>query len=234
MKGGLDVRAVFARRSEGKTVSNYDENQTVFAQGDVADAIFYIHTGKLRISVLSEHGKEAIVAIHGPNEFFGEGCLNGHRIRVGSAIAMVKSEIMRVERAEMARLLQEDPSFTEMFIAHQLARTARVEADLVDQLFNSSEKRLARALLLWANFGKDGKPEPVSAKISQEMLADMIGSTRSRVNFFMNKFRKLGYITYDRHLEVHSSLLSVVLNDHLYPSAMSQKFPKPDRRMVLR
>jgi CRP/FNR family cyclic AMP-dependent transcriptional regulator len=211
--GGLDVRAIFSQRSEGKTVSSYEPNQTVFAQGDMADAVFYIHSGKLRISVLSEQGKEAIVAIHGPDEFFGEGCLNGHAIRLGSAIAMAKSEVMRVERAEMMRLLHEDSSFSEMFISHQLARTARVEADLVDQLFNSSEKRLARALLLLANFGKDGKPEPVIAKVSQERLAEMIGSTRSRVNFFMNKFRKLGFITYNGHLEVHSSLLNIVLND---------------------
>jgi len=211
--GGFDVRAFFSQRSEGKAVSTYRENQIVFSQGDPADSVFYIHKGKLRVSVISESGKEAIVAIHGPDEFCGEGCLTGHGFRLSSAVAMAESEIMRLEKADAIRLLHEEPEFSEMFIAHQLTRTARVEADLVDQLFNSSEKRLARALLLLANFGKDGKPEPVIGKISQEKLAEMIGSTRPRVNFFMNKFRKLGFIEYNGHLEVHSSLLNVILHD---------------------
>jgi CRP-like cAMP-binding protein len=176
-----------------------------------------IHKGKLRVSVIYENGKEAIVAIHRPDEFCGEGCLTDHGFRLSSAVAMTESEIMRLEKADAIRLLHEEPAFSEMFIAHQLTRTARVEADLVDQLFNSSEKRLARALLLLANFAKDGKPEPVIGKISQEKLAEMIGSTRPRVNFFMNKFRKLGFIEYNGHLEVHSSLLNVILHDQ--PSA---------------
>ena len=210
---GFDVRAFFAQRNEGKSVSVYKENQSVFSQGDPADSVFYIYRGKLRVSVISQSGKEAIVAIHGPDEFCGEGCLTGHAVRLASAVAMEESEVMRLEKAQVMKLLHEEPAFAEMFIVHQLARTARVEADLVDQLFNSSEKRLARALLLLANFGKDGKPEPVIAKISQERLAEIIGTTRSRVNFFMNKFRKLGFIKYNGHLEVHSSLLNVILHD---------------------
>ena len=163
--------------------------------------------------MISENGKEAIVAIHGPHEFCGEGCLTGHGFRLSSAVAMTESEIMRLEKADAIRLPHEKPAFSEMFIAHQLTRTARVEADLVDQLFNSSEKRLARILLLLANFGKEGRPEPILAKISQGTLAEMIGTTRSRVSFFMNKFRELGLIDYNGSIEVHSSLLNVVLHD---------------------
>jgi CRP/FNR family transcriptional regulator, cyclic AMP receptor protein len=163
--------------------------------------------------VLSEQGKEAVLAILGPDEFCGEGCLTGPTLRLTSAVAMTQCEILRIEKAAMIRVLHEEPAFSEMFIAHQLARTIRVEADLIDQLFNSTEKRLARTLLLLANFGKEGKPEPIIANINQGMLAEMVGTTRPRVSHFMNKFRKLGFIDYNGHLEVHSSLLNVLLHD---------------------
>jgi CRP/FNR family transcriptional regulator, cyclic AMP receptor protein len=185
----------------------------VFSQGGSADAVFYIQKGKVKITVVSEQGKEAVVAILGPDEFCGEGCLTGQPRRMATAVAMTECEIMRLEKAAMIRVLHEEPAFSEMFVAHLLARTIRVEEDLVDQLFNSSEKRLARSLLLLANFGKDGRPERIIAKVSQETLAEMIGTTRSRVSHFMNKFRKLGFIDYNGHLEVHSSLLNVVLHD---------------------
>ena len=165
-----------------------------------------------KITVVSEQGKEAVVAVLGPDEFCGEGCLTGQPVRLATATAMAECEIMRLEKATMIRVLHEEPAFSEMFVSHLLARTIRVEADLVDQLFNSSEKRLARALLLLANFGKDGRPEPIIAKVSQETLAEMIGTTRSRVSFFMNKFRKLGLIDYNGQIEIHSSLLNVVLH----------------------
>jgi CRP/FNR family transcriptional regulator, cyclic AMP receptor protein len=185
----------------------------VFVQGAVADAVFYILKGKVKISVISEQGKEAIVAILGAEEFCGEGSLSGQPRRMASAIAMADCEVMQLEKAAMIDVLRQQPAFSEVFVAHLLARTVRVEEDLIDQLFNSSEKRLARALLLLANFGKDGKPERIIAKVSQETLAEMIGTTRSRVSKFMNKFRKLGFIDYNGHLEVHSSLLNVVLHD---------------------
>ena len=189
------------------------KNQIVFAQGDPADSVFYIHDGKVKITVISEQGKEAVVAILGPDEFCGEGCLTGQPLRVATAIAMTECKIMKLEKGEIVRVLHDEPAFSEMFIAHLLARTIRVEEDLVDQLFNSSEKRLARALLLLANFGKEGSPQPIIAKVSQETLAEMIGTTRSRVSQFMNKFRQLGFIDYNGTIEVHSSLLSVVLHD---------------------
>jgi CRP-like cAMP-binding protein len=188
-------------------------NQPVFSQGDPADSVFYIQSGKVKVTVVSEQGKEAVVAILGPNEFCGEGCLAGQLRRMGTATAMMESEIMQLAKRAMIRVLHEEPAFSEMFVSYLLARTIRVEEDLVDQLFNSSEKRLARALLLLANFGKEGRPEPIIAKISQQTLAEMIGTTRPRVSQFMNKFRKLGFIDYNGHLEVHSSLLSVVLHD---------------------
>jgi CRP/FNR family transcriptional regulator, cyclic AMP receptor protein len=175
--------------------------------------VFYIQKGQVKVTVISEQGKEAIVAVLGPDEFCGEGCLTGQPRRMATAIAMTECEIMRLDNAAIIRVLQEEPAFSEMFVSHLLARTIRVEADLVDQLFNSSEKRLARALLLLANFGKEGRPEPIVAKISQGTLAEMIGTTRARVSFFMNKFRKLGLIDYNGHLEIHSSLLNVVLHD---------------------
>ena len=198
---------------EGRSLGTYRGGQTVFAQGDPADAVFYIQKGKAKVTVVSEQGKEAVVAILAADEFFGEGCLAGQAQRIATAAAMTESVILRLEKAAIVRVIHQEPAFSEMFIAHLLGRTIRVEADLVDQLFNSSEKRLARLLLLLANFGKEGKPEPVIAKISQETLAEMIGTTRSRVSYFMNKFRKLGFIHYNGGIEVHPSLLSVVLHD---------------------
>jgi CRP/FNR family transcriptional regulator, cyclic AMP receptor protein len=212
-KPPFDPKVFLDTENGDRIISKYPKDQTVFSQGGLADAVFYIQKGKVKITVVSEQGKEAVVAILGPDEFCGEGCLTGQSLRIATATAMTEAEIMRVEKAAMIRIIHEEPAFSEMFIAHLLARTMRVEADLVDQLFNSSEKRLARALLLLANFGKDGAPERIIAKVSQETLADMIGTTRSRVSHFMNKFRQLGFIDYNGHLEVHSSLLNVVLHD---------------------
>jgi CRP-like cAMP-binding protein len=209
----FDPKVFLAKVDGGRTISKYRKNQTVFSQGDDADSVFYIQKGKVKITVVSEHGKEAVVAILGRDEFCGEGCLAGQPKRIASATALTECDIMRIEKAAIIRVLHDEPRFSEMFLAHLLARAIRVEEDLVDQLFNSSEKRLARALLLLANFGKEGRPEPLIAKVSQETLAELIGTTRSRVSFFMNKFRKLGFISYNGTMEVHSSLLSVVLND---------------------
>jgi CRP-like cAMP-binding protein len=178
----FDPKAFLAKADGGRTISKYRKDQTVFAQGEAADAVFYIQQGKIKITVLSEQGKEAVVAILGKGDFFGEGCLAGQLLRMASTTAMMECEIMRLEKAAIIRVLHEEPAFSEMFMSHLLTRNIRVEADLVDQLFNSSEKRLARALLLLANFGREGKPEPVIAKISQETLAEMIGTTRSRVH----------------------------------------------------
>jgi CRP/FNR family transcriptional regulator, cyclic AMP receptor protein len=198
---------------EGRSIGKYRKNHVVFSQGEAADAVFHIQKGKAKITVVSEQGKEAVVAILGPDDFFGEGCLAGQPRRMATVATMTDSTIMRLEKAAMIRLIHDEPTFSEMFIAHLLARTIRVEEDLIDQLFNSSEKRLARLLLLLANFGKEGRPEPVIAKISQETLAEMIGTTRARVSFFMNKFRKLGFIDYNGGIQVHSSLLNVILHD---------------------
>jgi CRP-like cAMP-binding protein len=209
----FDPKVFLDTENSGRTISKYRKDQTLFTQGAPADAVFYIRKGKVKISVVSEQGKEAVVAIQGPDEFCGEGCLTGQARRLATASAMTECEIMRLEKPAMIRVLHDEPAFSEMFVAHLLARTIRVEEDLVDQLFNSSEKRLARALLLLANFGKDGRPEPVIAKVSQETLADLIGTTRSRVSHFMNKFRNLGFISYNGGIEVHSSLLNVVLHD---------------------
>jgi CRP-like cAMP-binding protein len=194
-------------------VSNYRKNQKVFSQGDAADAVFYIQEGKVKVCVVSQQGNEAVVALHGNGDFFGESCLNGHPLRMATVATMTECVIMRLDKAAIVRVLHDEPKFSEVFMSYLLARNARVEEDLVDQLFNSSEKRLARLLLLMANFGKEAKPEPVIAKISQETLAEMVGTTRSRVSRFMNKFRKLGFIDYNGHLEVHNSLLNVVLHD---------------------
>ena len=209
----FDPKVFLATVDGGRSISKYRKGEIVFSQSGPADAVFYIQKGKVKITVVSEQGKEAVVAILGPDEFCGEGCLTGQPLRLATATAMTDCEIMRVEKAAMIRVLHEEPAFSEVFVSHLLARTTRVEEDLVDQLFNSSEKRLARALLLLANFGKDGKPEPIIAKVSQEMLAEMIGTTRSRVSFFMNKFRKLGLIDYNGHIEIHTSLLNVVLHE---------------------
>jgi CRP/FNR family cyclic AMP-dependent transcriptional regulator len=197
----------------GKTVGDYQKDQHVFIQNDPADAVFYIKQGKVKLTVVSEQGKEAVVALLGPADFCGEGCLAGQTVRMATAVAMTDSKIVRIEKGAMVQALHDRIEFSEKFMAHLLARNVRVEEDLVDQLFNSSEKRLARILLLLANFGKEGRPEPVLANISQETLAEMIGTTRSRVSFFMNKFRKLGFIDYNGHLNIHSSLLNVVLYD---------------------
>jgi CRP/FNR family cyclic AMP-dependent transcriptional regulator len=203
----FDPKAFLASAGRGRTISRYGNNQVVFSQGEPANSVFYISV------VLSEQGKEAIVAILGPNQFCGEGCLAGQPRRMAIAVAMTECDIVRLDKATVMRILHDEPSFSEIFISHLLDRTIRIEADLVDQLFNSSEKRLARALLLLANFGKEGRPEPVIANVSQATLAEMIGTTRPRVTHFMNKFRQLGFIEYNGVLKVHSSLLSVVLHD---------------------
>ncbi len=213
-KPPFDANIFLAQIGEGRTVSDYQGGRNVFAQGDSADAVFYIQQGKIKLTVVSKTGREAVLAILGPAEFFGEACLAGQTVRMQAASALEDSTIMRVERQAMVRALRQTPEFSELFMTHLLSRNIRVEEDLVDQLFNSSEKRLARVLLLLANFGKEGKPEPLIAKISQETLAEMIGTTRSRVSYFMNKFRKLGFIEYNGGLHVHSSLLNVVLLDH--------------------
>jgi len=218
-KPKFDPSVFLAKAGSGRTVVKIPKNKVVFSQGDPADAVFYIREGKIRIAVVSEQGKEAVVAVLGPGAFCGEGCLAGQRLRMATASTITECDVMRLDKAAIIRVLHEEATFSEMFVSHLLARTIRVEEDLVDQLFNSSEKRLARALLLLANFGKEGRPEPVIAKVSQETLAEMIGTTRSRVSFFMNKFRRLGFIKYNGHLEVHSSLLSVVLHDRPHIAA---------------
>jgi len=210
----FDPKSFLAEVGEGRTVSQYRKDQIVFSQGDPADAVFYIQKGKVKVTVVSDQGKEAVVAILGAGEFCGEGCLAGQARRIATVRAMTECTIMRLQKTSIVRVLHDEPAFSEMFMSHLLARTIRVEEDLVDQLFNSSEKRLARLLLLLANFGKEGRPEPLIAKISQETLAEMIGTTRSRVSFFMNKFRRMGFLDYNGEgLEVHSSLLNVILHD---------------------
>jgi len=212
-KQPFNVDTFLSTVNGGRAISKYRKSQRVYRQGDPADAVFYIQEGKVKVCVVSELGKEAVVALHDKGDFFGEGCLSGQPLRLATVAAMTECVIMRLDKTEILRVIHDEPKFSEMFMAYLLARNIRVEADLVDQLFNSSEKRLARALLLLANFGKEGRPERVIAKISQETLADMIGTTRSRVSGFMNKFRKLGFIEYNGHLEVHNSLLNVVLHD---------------------
>ena len=197
-----------------RSVSEYRKHQKVFSQGDAADAVYYVQEGQVKVCVISERGKEAVVALHGKGDFFGEGCLTGQPLRLATVAAMTDSVIMRIDKAAIVRVLKDEPKFSQMFLSYILARNARVEEDLVDQLFNSSEKRLARVLLLMANFGKEGRREPILTKISQATLAEMVGTTRSRVSYFMNKFRKLGFIEYNGTLEVHNSLLNVVLHDN--------------------
>ena len=209
----FDPKVFLAKVDGGRTISKYRKNQKVFLQGDAADSVFYIQKGRVKITVVSDQGKEAVVAILGKDEFCGEGCLAGQPKRMASATALTECDIMRIEKEAIIRVLHDEPSFSQMFLAYLLVRAIRVEEDLVDQLFNSSEKRLARALLLLANFGKEGRPEPIIAKVSQETLAEMIGTTRARVSLFMNKFRRLGFISYNGTMEIHSSLLSVVLHD---------------------
>jgi CRP/FNR family cyclic AMP-dependent transcriptional regulator len=209
----FDPKAFLASVGEGRRIIKSREGDVIFDQGDPADALFYIQKGKAKVTTLSRQGKEAVVAILGPGDFFGEGCLAGQPLRISTVVTLAESEIARLDKRAVTRILQDEPAFSELFMSYLLARNIRMEADLIDQLFNSSEKRLARLLLLLANFGQEGRPQPVLAKISQETLAEMIGTTRSRVSHFMNKFRKLGFIEYNGHLEVHSSLLSVVLHD---------------------
>jgi len=209
----FDPKSFLAKVGDGRSIERFGKDAIVFSQGDPADAVLYIQKGKVKVTVLSEQGKEAVVAILAADEFFGEGCLAGQAQRIATVTTMTDCVIMRLEKSAVVDVIHREPAFSEMFIAHLLGRTIRVEADLVDQLFNSSEKRLARMLLLLANFGKEGKPEPIIAKISQETLAEMIGTTRSRVSFFMNRFRKLGLIDYNGGIHVHSSLLNVVLHE---------------------
>ena len=209
----FDPKSFLAKVGEGKTVPKYQKNQIVFSQGDEGDAVFYIQKGKIKLTVISQRGKEAVVGILGLGHFFGEGCLNGHPLRVTTATAIEECLITRIDKAAMIAVMHDEPKFSELFMADLLSRNSRIEEDLIDQLFNSSEKRLARVLLLLANFGKEGGPEPVVGKFSQEILAEMVGTTRSRVSHFMNKFRKLGYIEYNGKLEIHNSLLNVVLYD---------------------
>lgn len=212
-KAKFDPKTFLAKVGDGRSIAKHRKNETVFTQGEPADAVFYIQKGKVKLTVGSPQGKEAVVAILQANDFFGEGCLAGQKQRMATVTTMTDCTIVRLNKAAIVGVIHREPAFSEMFIAHLLGRSIRVEADLVDQLFNSSEKRLARLLLLLANFGKDGKPEPLITKISQETLAEMIGTTRSRVSFFMNKFRKLGLIEYNGGIKVHTSLLNLVLRD---------------------
>jgi CRP-like cAMP-binding protein len=209
----FDSRAVAAAIGAGRSAVEHQPRKNIFRQGDPADAVFYLQKGKVQITVTSRQGKEGVIAILEPGDFFGEGCLAGQPLRLAAASAIEESSVVRIEKAKMVRLLHDQPDFAEMFLAFLLSRNIQVEADLVDQLFNSSERRLARMLVLLAHFGKEGRMETVIPKISQEVLAAKVGTTRSRINFFMNKFRKLGFIEYNGELKVHSSLLNVVVHD---------------------
>jgi CRP/FNR family cyclic AMP-dependent transcriptional regulator len=212
-KRDFDPHAFLATIGEGRKFVPFQKKQTIFTQGDTADAVFYLQTGKVKLAVVSETGKEATIGILGDGQFFGEACLVGQPLRMLTATAMTDCAVLQIDKKAMMEALHREHKFSDLFVAYLLARNIRYEEDLVDQLFNSSEKRLARVLLLLAHFGKEGKPESVIPKISQEMLAEMIGTTRSRVSFFMNRFRKLGFIHYNGGLQVHSSLLNVVLHD---------------------
>lgn len=209
----FDAKVFLAKVGAGKQILEFRKNQHVFEQGDVADTVFYIQRGKVKLTVMSDQGKEAVVAILEPEQFFGEGCMNGHKLRISTTTAMEDCVITSITKAAMIAAIHDEPRFSELFMAYLLTRNSRIEEDLIDQLFNSSERRLARLLLLLANFGKEGIPQPISPNVSQETLAEMIGTTRSRVSYFMNKFRKLGLISYNGHIEVHSSLLSAVLHE---------------------
>jgi CRP-like cAMP-binding protein len=209
----FDLKDFLAKANGGRTITAYRANDHIFAQGETADAIFYIKQGKVRLTVVSKQGKEAVIAILEDGDFFGEGCLAGQQVRMATAAAISECSVIKLEKAVVVGLLHKEPSFSDLFVAHLLSRNIKIEEDLVDQLFNSSEKRLARVLLLLANFGREGTPQSVIPKISQETLAGIVGTTRSRVNFFMNRFRKLGFIDYNGGLKIHSSLLNVVLHD---------------------
>src|ERR1700737_4725728 len=210
----FDAKVFLAKVGAGKQVLEFHKNQHVFEQGDVAEAVFYIQKGRVKLTVLSEQGKEAVVAILEPGQFFGESCMNGHPLRIATTTAMEENcVITSITKAAMIAALYDEPKFSELFVAYLLTRNSRIEEDLIDQLFNSGERRLARMLLLLANFGEEGNPQPISPNISQETLAEMIGTTRSRVSHFMNKFRKLGLIDYNGHIVVHNSLLAAVLHE---------------------
>jgi CRP/FNR family transcriptional regulator, cyclic AMP receptor protein len=210
----FDAKAFLAKAGLGRKIVNLKKSQTAFAQGDPADAIFYVQTGRLRVTVTSANGKEATITLVGPEEFLGENCMvSAHPLHLSTATAMTECALLKISKTEMVRVLHHHPDLSEMFVSFLLARNARIQADLVDQLFNSSEKRLARILLLLAQFGKDSKPETVVPKISQEILAEMIGTTRSRVSFFMNRFRKLGFIEYNGEIRVHNTLLNIFLEE---------------------
>src|SRR6478735_357117 len=212
-QAAFDPKAFLAIVGEGKTILEFRKEQVVFTQGDAADMIFYIQKGQVKVVVISEQGKEAVVGIFGPGQFFSEGCMNGHSLRIATTTALEDCLVTAISKTAMIAVLHDQPKFSEMFMAYLLTRNSRIEEDLIDQLFNSSEKRLARLLLLLANFGKEGSPQPIIPNISQETLAEMIGTTRSRVSFFMNKFRKLGLIGYNGKIEVHNSLLNAVLHE---------------------
>ena len=209
----FDLEALLARRGDGRAIVAFQKQQTLFAQGDPADAVFYILKGKIKLTVLSRHGKEAVIATLAPGDFFGEGCLAGQPIRVATATATTDGSIVRVEKNTMIRLLHDEPRLSEPFMSYMLSRNIRIEDDLLNRLFDSTEQRLARTLLLLAHAGKDREAENVVQKISQETLAKMIGTTRARVGFFMHRFRQLGLIEYKGGLRVHSSLLNIVLHD---------------------
>ena len=209
----FDAKVFLGKVGAGKTILEFQKNQNVFEQGDIADTVFYLQKGKVKLTVLSEQGKEAVVAILEPGQFFGEGCMNGHARRIATTTAMEDCLITAITKTAMIGALHDEPKFSELFMAYLLTRNSRIEADLIDQLFNSSERRLARLLLLLANFGKEGSSQPISPNVSQETLAEMIGTTRSRVSYFMNKFRKLGLISYNGNIEVNNSLLSAVLHE---------------------
>jgi CRP/FNR family cyclic AMP-dependent transcriptional regulator len=212
-KSVFDAQDFLAKVGAGKSILEFEKNENVFVQGDIADTVFYIQKGKIKLTVISKHDKEAVVGILGPGQFFGEGCMNGHALRIATTTAMENCVITSITKQAMTAALHEQPAFSELFVAYLLTRNSRIEEDLIDQLFNSSERRLARMLLLLANFGKEGSPQSIRPNISQETLAEMIGTTRSRVSHFMNKFRRLGLIDYNGHIEVHNSLLSAVLHE---------------------
>jgi CRP/FNR family cyclic AMP-dependent transcriptional regulator len=209
----FDPQAFLSTIDDGRSIASFAKKQTIFAQGDLSDAVFYIQEGRVKLTVVATSGKEATIGILTQGDFFGEGCLAGQPLRMCSATAMDDCSVMHIDKKSMMEVIHRERAFSDMFVEYLLTRNIRYEEDLVDQLFNSSEKRLARILLLLAHFGKDGKPEVTIPKISQETLAEMVGTTRSRVNFFMNRFRKLGFVRYNGGLEVHSSLLSIVLHD---------------------
>lgn len=216
-KKKFEVQSFLANIGQGRKIVRVKKKESIYSQGSACDSLYYVQKGKVKLTIVSSAGKEATIAILNPTDFFGEGCLAGQPLRIGSADAMTDCELMRIEKKSMEETLRREPTLSTLFVAYLLGRNIRYEADLVDQLFNSSEKRLARILLLLAHFGKEGRPEKVIPKISQETLAEMVGTTRSRVSFFMNRFRKLGFIKYNGELEIHSSLLNVVLHDTPHP-----------------